>query len=82
MSLGIPVVVSDIPIFREIGGAAATYARPDSASDFAAGVRGLGQPGEWARAAQRSLTQAERFTWEASAERLLRLLTETAAPRD
>lgn len=79
MSLGIPVIVSDIPIFREIGGAAALYARPDNAADFAAGVRRLGQPGEWARVADRSLGEAQRFTWEASAERLLRLLQETVS---
>lgn len=79
MSLGIPVVVSDIPIFREIGGAAALYARPDSASEFAAGVRRLGRPGEWSRVSQRSLGEAQRFTWEASAERLLRLLKTTAS---
>ncbi|TFD45618.1 glycosyltransferase family 1 protein [Cryobacterium frigoriphilum] len=78
MSLGIPVIVSDIPIFREIGGAAALYARPDRATDFAACVRRLGQPGEWARVAERSLGEAERFTWEASAERLLRVVQETA----
>ena len=79
MSLGIPVIVCDIPIFREIGGAAARYASPESATDFAAGVRRLEQPGEWARVAAQSLAEAKRFTWEASAERLLRLLQETAS---
>ena len=80
MSLGIPVIVSDIPIFREIGGAAALYASPERATDYAAAVRRLGYPGEWARVAERSLGEAQRFTWEASAVRLLRLLEETVSP--
>ncbi|HWH98016.1 MAG TPA: glycosyltransferase family 1 protein, partial [Pseudolysinimonas sp.] len=39
MSAGTPVVVSDIPIFREIGGAAGVYADPRDPRAFAAAVR-------------------------------------------
>ncbi|MCX7521595.1 glycosyltransferase family 1 protein [Microbacterium sp. STN6] len=79
MRLGTPVIVSDIPIFREIGGAAALFADPDDPGSFAAAVRSLEQPGEWAERSARSLREAERFTWEASAEHLLTVLTATAA---
>jgi glycosyltransferase involved in cell wall biosynthesis len=83
MSLGIPVVVSDIDIFREIGGEAAGFADPHDPDAFAAAVRALEQPGEWARRSALSVQQAGRFTWAESAERLLRVLhgTQTAARR-
>jgi glycosyltransferase involved in cell wall biosynthesis len=82
MSLGIPVVVSDIDIFREIGGDAASYADAGDPDAFAAAVRALEAPGEWARRSALSVRQAARFTWAESARRLLRVLQETQpAPR-
>lgn len=77
MRLGIPVVVSDIPIFREIGGEAALYVDPDDAAAVAAAVRSLQKPGEWAARSAASLREAARFTWEASAAHLLTVLTAT-----
>jgi glycosyltransferase involved in cell wall biosynthesis len=79
MSLGIPVVVSDIPIFREIGGDAALYFDPGNAGELAAAVRRLDAPGEWAARSETSIEEAARFTWRESAEKLLALLTDTAA---
>ena len=79
MSLGIPVVVSDIPIFREIGGDAASYVAPRDPDALAAAVRGLEAPGEWTRRSRLSVSQAARFTWAESAARLLRVLQGTAA---
>ena len=76
MSLGIPVVVSDIPIFREIGGDAALYFDPTSTDALVAAVRRLGA-GEWAAHSAAAVDEAERFTWRDSARRLLELLTET-----
>ncbi|WP_430646466.1 glycosyltransferase family 4 protein [Agromyces sp. GXS1127] len=76
MRLGTPVVVSDIPIFREIGGDAATYFPVDDADGAARAVRALDAPGEWERRSAASVDVAERFTWSASAERLLDVLTE------
>jgi glycosyltransferase involved in cell wall biosynthesis len=74
MNLGIPVVVSDIPIFREIGGDAAVYFEPRDADALAAAVRRLALPGEWAARSALSIDQAARFTWAASARRLLEVL--------
>jgi len=79
MGLGIPVVVSDIPIFREIGGAAASYVPPRDPDAVAAAVLALERPGEWARRSGLSVGQAARFTWAGSAERLLRVLQGTRA---
>ncbi|TFC48588.1 glycosyltransferase family 1 protein [Cryobacterium sp. TMT1-21] len=79
MGLGLPVVVSDIPIFREIGGDAALYFDPTSAQALAAAVRRLDEPGEWADRSGKSLGQAARFTWHDSARKLLALLTGLAS---
>jgi glycosyltransferase involved in cell wall biosynthesis len=82
MSLGIPVVVSDIEIFREIGGDAASYADARDADAVARAVRALEEPGEWARRSRLSVQQAARFTWAESATRLLRVRQGTEdAPR-
>ncbi len=79
MSLGIPVLVSDIPIFREIGGDAALYFNPRDADAIADAVRILARAGEWAVRSNRSVEQAARFTWASSAHTLLGVL-EGSAP--
>ncbi|AAT89031.1 mannosyltransferase [Leifsonia xyli subsp. xyli] len=79
MTLGTPVVVSDIPIFREIGGEAALYFSPDSPEELAERVRHVEEPGVWASRSAAARQNASRFTWEASAERLLTALTATSA---
>ena len=78
MSLGIPVVVSDIPIFREIGGNAAVYFDPRNADAIVDAVRELSRPGEWAARSARSIEQAAQFTWAASARTLLEVLAGSA----
>jgi glycosyltransferase involved in cell wall biosynthesis len=79
MSLGIPVVVSDIPIFREIGGSAAVYFDPRNADSIASAVRTLAEPGEWAARSAHSVEQATRFTWAESARTLLKVLEAPSA---
>ncbi|MHB1234430.1 MAG: glycosyltransferase family 4 protein [Microbacteriaceae bacterium] len=74
MSFGTPVVVSDIPIFREIGGEAASYFDADSPPALAAAVLGLEEPGEWAHRSALSLERAAEFDWDTSARRLLDLI--------
>jgi len=81
MSLGIPVVVSDIPIFREIGGTAALYFDARSPEALADAVRRLDAPGEWAARSESSIEQAGRFTWRESAEKLLAVMAETPSTR-
>lgn len=78
MALGTPAVVSDIPIFREIGGDAALYFDPESPASIAAAVRRLDEAGEWAARSAAGLDQASLFSWEASAEKLLALLRRVA----
>lgn len=71
MALGTPVVASDIPIFREIGGGAALYAPPRDASAVASAIRTLEDAAEWTTRSEASRTQAARFSWQRSAEALL-----------
>lgn len=81
MGRGTPVVVSDIPIFREIGGETALYATAGDAGSFAAAVSQLLQPGEWERRSAAAPAEAARFEWGRSAEVLLELLREQAVLR-
>ena len=81
MSVGTPVVVSDIPIFREIGGDAALYFDVDSPEGAASVLRDLDAPGEWERRSVLARDRARAFTWAASARTLLGVLEETAARR-
>jgi glycosyltransferase involved in cell wall biosynthesis len=81
MRLGTPVVASDIPIFREIGGDAALYFPADDPGALAQAIGALERPGEWERRSAASVDAAARFTWSASAERLLEVLREVAAER-
>ncbi|GAA2084438.1 hypothetical protein GCM10009840_21600 [Pseudolysinimonas kribbensis] len=78
MVLGTPVVVSDIPIFREIGGDAALYAPADDPAGFAAGIRRLEDPDEWRVRSAASVLQAAHFDWDRSAAALLELMESLA----
>jgi len=81
MALGTPVVVSDIPIFREIGGEAARYASPDLPADFAGAISALSAPKTWAHASQASRDQADVFDWNRSAAKLLTVLERVVEQR-
>ncbi|ROQ05470.1 glycosyltransferase involved in cell wall biosynthesis [Rathayibacter sp. PhB93] len=75
MALGTPVVVSDIPIFREIGGDAAVYVDPSSAKGIAEGVRSLEDPERWRELSAKARKRAAAYSWRDSARVLLELLT-------
>jgi glycosyltransferase involved in cell wall biosynthesis len=79
MGRGTPVVVSDIPIFREIGGETALYAAAGDAEAFAERITDLMAPGEWERRSAEAPAEAARFDWSRSAAVLLELLREQAA---
>jgi glycosyltransferase involved in cell wall biosynthesis len=82
MVLGTPVVVSDIPIFREIGGDAALYFDPKSPESFAASVQELERAGEWAERSRRSVELGATYRWDIAAQELLRVLKESVAARN
>jgi glycosyltransferase involved in cell wall biosynthesis len=76
-ALGTPVLLSDIPIFREIGGPAAGYFDPSSTASFVAAVHELDDTAEWARRSAESAEWAKRFNWPDAARSLLDVLTAT-----
>lgn len=81
MSLGTPVVVSDIPIFREIGGDAALFAPATDPDAFADAVQKLEDPRRWLAASSASIAQASHYDWDRSAAELLGVLQRVAAKR-
>jgi glycosyltransferase involved in cell wall biosynthesis len=85
MSVGTPVVISDIPIFREIGGSASVHGPARNPSGFAAAVRTLEDPKEWERRSAAARVQARLFDWDASADVLyevMRRVASKARPED
>lgn len=74
MSRGIPVVVSDIEIFKEIGGDAALYCDQDSPQAFASAVKRLTKDDNWVLISKKSQEQAAKFSWTRSSESLLKAL--------
>lgn len=76
-ALGTPVLVSDIPIFREIGGPDAGYFDPTDIASFVAAVHELDDPAEWARRSAASVRWARQYNWPDAAKALLEVLTET-----
>jgi glycosyltransferase involved in cell wall biosynthesis len=77
LRVGTPVVVSDIDVFREIGGFAALYADPDEPREFADAVHLLERPGEWAERSALGIAAVERYSWARSATTLLEVLRKT-----
>jgi glycosyltransferase involved in cell wall biosynthesis len=80
-ALGTPVLLNDIAIFREIGGAPAGYFDGSSVESFVSAVRELENPGEWKRRSAASVVWARRYNWPDAAKQLLRVLTDADAAR-
>ncbi|MGB3910887.1 MAG: glycosyltransferase family 1 protein [Pseudolysinimonas sp.] len=78
MSVGTPIVVSDIPIFREIGGEAGVYADPRDPSAFAAAVRALDDEATWLARSVAARERAVLFDWDRSADVLYEVLRRVA----
>ncbi|WP_432244615.1 glycosyltransferase family 4 protein [Arthrobacter sp. G.S.26] len=71
MAVGTPVIASDIPIFREVGGDVAAYVDPASPVGFAAAVADLADREHWEQVSRRSVARAAQFSWEDSARQLV-----------
>ncbi|MFJ5957207.1 glycosyltransferase family 4 protein [Paenarthrobacter sp. NPDC092416] len=81
MSLGTPVIASDIPIFREVGADAVSYVDPESPAEFAAAVMTLADEDLWQQRSRRSVERAADFQWDESARQLLAAAEEAVALR-
>jgi len=72
MLVGLPVMLSDIPVYREVGGDAALYFEPTDPDSIAAAIRRIAtEPELVARLAADGYAQAARFSWEKVAKQTL-----------
>jgi glycosyltransferase involved in cell wall biosynthesis len=76
MSRGIPAVVSNIQIFREIGGDAALYFDNESPASFAERVKTLESNPTWLATSKASAKRAIEFNWDKSALDLIELFAD------
>ncbi len=68
MKLGVPTLVSDIPVFHEIAGSASEYALPSDPTAFALKMKLLAESAELrASLALRGQAQAEKYSWTETA---------------
>lgn len=81
MGVGTPVVVSDIPVFREVGADAGAYVDPDDVDGFVAAIRALDDPEVRTARGDAARRRAEHYSWTSSAHTLLTLLEHTATSR-
>jgi glycosyltransferase involved in cell wall biosynthesis len=81
MAAGVPVLASDLPALREVGGDAATYLPPDDPAAWAAAITAAAERGPAGRAerAAAGRARAATFTWERTARGLLDAYRDAAA---
>jgi glycosyltransferase involved in cell wall biosynthesis len=78
MAAGIPIVVLDTPIAREIYGPAAVYLERPDPSLIASGLeRVFGRADERTRLIEAGLQQVERYSWRECAQRTLQMILTT-----
>ncbi len=75
MSRGVPVVVSDIEIFKEIGADVALFFDQENPEDFADKVRELESNPAWIERGIASRNHAEQFNWDRSAGDLIEMIS-------
>lgn len=76
MRCGVPVVCSDIPVYREVTGGFATYFDPTNTESVAHGLRQAPSLGSQQAAASK---WAQQFTWQRAAQQMSELHLETLA---
>lgn len=81
MSVGTPLVCSDIPVFREVAGDAASYVAATDSEAWLAEIRRLmANPGALDELTARGRARCARFSWTESASRTLAVFRDAANP--
>ena len=83
MACGSPVIASDLPVLREVGGDAAQYCRVGDVAQWSAVVAALlrerrDDPQRWRERRQAALTQAGGFSWARFTNRMAEIYREVA----
>lgn len=73
LSLGVPAVISDLPIFHEVAGEGALYAAPNNPQDFAEKVMRLDDAKLRKTVIKKGQEHVAQFSWSKSARTLLEL---------
>lgn len=76
LELGVPAVVTDMEIFREVAGEGALYVDPLDPEAVASAVRSLDEPGVRERLVEAGSAHIRSFDWTRSAEILLAAATD------
>lgn len=79
MSRGVPVALSDIPVFHELAAGVAEFFDPHDPEAMAAAILQLSHAERWQQAAAAGRAQALTFSWEHSAQKLVDLARELHA---
>jgi glycosyltransferase involved in cell wall biosynthesis len=87
LSAGIPVVVPDMPVFREVAGNAGVFVNPDKLNDWPAAIRALLAERErdqaaWAHRRERARARGTRFSWKTYASSMADLYVDLARARE
>ena len=76
MACGVPALVSDLPVLKEIAGEAALYFNPRDRAAMAAALTSISNSAELRqRLSAQGLIRAQQFSWEQSARETLQVLT-------
>ncbi|MBN9612936.1 MAG: glycosyltransferase [Actinobacteria bacterium] len=76
LDFGVPAVISDLEIFREVAGEGALFVPAENAEAFASAVRSLDDSAMRARLIEAGTAHAANYSWERSAELLLSTVRE------
>jgi len=74
MSHGLPIVVSDMEIFREVAGSSGLYFDNEKVADFVQKIHSLEDPKLWEKHSNLGAQRSSEFSWVASAAKLHQIL--------
>ena len=72
--LGVPAIISDLPIFHEVAGEGALYFKPTDPADFAKQVKQAASASNYRKLSRAAIKQSQKFSWETSAATLLKAI--------